>query len=280
MHRLVLIEGIPGSGKTTMSKKLYQALTDQGLNVEQYTEGDQHPADLSWQSILSIDEYNFLLSKYPEHESDIKGNSIMEDDIVITAYTLLNINHESDLYKYLENHEIYSINADLETFKQAHLTRWKKFVEQSDNNTIYIFECVLLQNHITQLMLEYEASQETINIYIKEFLEVIKEMSPIIHYLSPLSVEEAITHVAKERRPENQERQNIWIDRVLDYVVDTPYGIRHKITGIEGFIKFSSHRQSIEKKLLDQLEIEANIIEHDGLSWNRVLENILNHSLS
>ncbi|MBI9012945.1 MAG: hypothetical protein JEZ08_11990 [Clostridiales bacterium] len=93
-----------------------------------------------------------MLLMYPDYEKKLTDNTVLEDGLAITAYTLLDINRDSELYQYLEGHEIYSIDADLETFKQAHPTRWKKFVSRADSNTVYIFECVLLQNHITQLM--------------------------------------------------------------------------------------------------------------------------------
>ncbi len=274
MHKLNLIEGIPGSGKTTMSKLLYQTLKNEGIKVKHFNEGSSHPADLSWQSILDDNKYKELLLKYPEYVNQIKTNTVIEDGLAITAYTLLDIDRNSDLYKYLQAHEIYSINADLKTFKQAHLLRWKKFVKNADKNTVYIFECVLLQNHITQLMLEYQVSEKQIESYINEFLDIVKSMSPIIHYLAPKSVELAIRHVAEQRRPENQDRKSIWIDRVIEDVSKTPYGIKYDVKNIEGFIDFTSKRQTIEKNILKNLNSEINVIEHKGSEWKEVLDRI------
>jgi len=272
MHKLILIEGIPGSGKTTISKKIYNYLQDNGSKVTHYNEGDSHPVDLSWQSILTLDEYDTIIREYPEYEKVIMSNSILESNFAITAYTSLNINRDSDLYGYLESKEIYSQDTDIDTFKQAHLRRWKKFVETADSNSIYVFECVLLQNHITQLMLEYDVTEEVIYSYIMEFMTIVDEMSPVIIYLAPESVEKAIKHVAKERAPKYQDRQDVWIDRVIEYISNTPYGVTHGIDDIDRCIKFFSIRQEIEKRLLSNMNVDSNIIEHDGEDWDRVLQ--------
>ncbi len=50
-------------------------------------------------------------------------------------------------------------------------------------------------------MLEYDVTEEIISSYIIEFMIIIDEMSPIIIYLAPESVEEVIKYVAKERTP-------------------------------------------------------------------------------
>ena len=38
-NRLILVEGIPGSGKTTISKKIRDYLMNKGLDVILYNEG-------------------------------------------------------------------------------------------------------------------------------------------------------------------------------------------------------------------------------------------------
>ncbi|WP_240841392.1 hypothetical protein [Acidaminobacter sp. JC074] len=275
MHRLILIEGIPGSGKTTISRRLADELSNDGYKVLHVNEGGSHPADLSWQSILTEKEFKALVEKYPSYKEVLNKHTLIEDELAITAYTCLGLDKTSDLYKYLEKREIYSIDADIETFKRAHINRWKKFVKEADKDAVYVFECVLLQNHITQLILEYEADKRLIRNYMNDFVAVIKDMSPIIHYLAPASVENAIRHVAEERRPKYQDRQDIWIDRVLDYVRNTPYGKRHNLKSIEGFIGFTSHRQAIELELLKALDIHVNIIEHENRNWDQVFSRIL-----
>ena len=47
MHsKLILVEGIPGSGKSTFAQKIADCYSTRGPKTNLYTEGDYHPADL------------------------------------------------------------------------------------------------------------------------------------------------------------------------------------------------------------------------------------------
>ncbi len=52
--KLILVEGIPGSGKSTFARRIaghYQAL---GQTVRLYNEGDYHPADVAWNACIPL----------------------------------------------------------------------------------------------------------------------------------------------------------------------------------------------------------------------------------
>lgn len=46
MTKLILFEGIPGSGKTTTSQLVHSYLREMGLTTKVYIEGSDHPIDL------------------------------------------------------------------------------------------------------------------------------------------------------------------------------------------------------------------------------------------
>jgi len=73
--KLILVEGIPGSGKTTIAKKISAYFRDMGVNTITYAEGEAHPADLGWIACIPIERYNYLLAYYPQFSEDIKTNT-------------------------------------------------------------------------------------------------------------------------------------------------------------------------------------------------------------
>lgn len=90
-NRLILVEGIPGSGKTTISNRIKQYFESKGIKVKLYNEGDTHPADLGWNACLTIDEYTDIIKNNPELEEKIKGNTSFEGEYAIVAYTKLGL---------------------------------------------------------------------------------------------------------------------------------------------------------------------------------------------
>ena len=68
------IEGLQGSGKSTMVRKLSEFNPD-------YTavwEGEYSPVELSWCAYVNNDQYEEILKKHPELRSEIEGKTFSE----------------------------------------------------------------------------------------------------------------------------------------------------------------------------------------------------------
>jgi len=50
--KLILVEGIPGSGKTTFARKIAEWYQHRGLTVNLFTEGQSHPPGRPWLECL------------------------------------------------------------------------------------------------------------------------------------------------------------------------------------------------------------------------------------
>ena len=87
--KLILIEGIPGSGKSTIARKTSEYLESQKIRTVLFREGDIHPADLAWCSYIPINEFKDILNKYSQYSQVINDNTVIEDDHAVVAYTKL-----------------------------------------------------------------------------------------------------------------------------------------------------------------------------------------------
>ncbi|WP_195958834.1 hypothetical protein [Clostridium saudiense] len=274
--RLILVEGIPGAGKTTTARKIKEKLIDEGKEAILYEEGMSHPADMAWNACLKEDEYNDFIKKCSEMWegskksiskeeliSRIQRQTRIEDNNVILAYT--KIDFPEDCYWSLigdvASKEICDGRKSLDEFRDIHLRRWSKFAEQALlNDNIYIFECAFLQNHIFELLGVYEKSDEEIYLYLKILLETVKSLSPSIVYIEPSSVEDIIIQAANERKsPEGSGPD--WIDEVANWVSNMNFGKSHNLKGIEGVFYFCKERLRIDKLMIEKLNVPVTIIK-------------------
>lgn len=274
--RLILVEGIPGAGKTTTARKIKEKLIDEGKEAILYEEGMSHPADMAWNACLKEDEYNDFIKKCSEMWegskksiskeeliSRIQRQTRIEDNNAILAYT--KIDFPEDCYWSLigdvASKEICDGRKSLDEFRDIHLRRWSKFAEQALlNDNIYIFECAFLQNHIFELLGVYEKSDEEINLYLKSLLETVKSLSPSIVYIEPSSVEDIIIQAANESKSPEGSRPD-WIDEVANWVSNMNFGKSHNLKGIEGVFYFCKERLRIDKLMIEKLNVPVTIIK-------------------
>ena len=274
--RLILVEGIPGAGKTTTARKIKEKLIDEGKEAILYEEGMSHPADMAWNACLKEDEYNDFIKKCSEMWegskksiskeeliSRIQRQTRIEDNNVILAYTRIDFPEDCywNLIGDIASKEICDGRKSLDEFRDIHLRRWSKFAEQALlNDNIYIFECAFLQNHIFELLGVYEKSDEEIYLYLKSLLETVKSLSPSIVYIEPSSVEDIIIQAANERKSPEGSRPD-WIDEVANWVSNMNFGKSHNLKGIEGVFYFCKERLRIDKLMIEKLNVSVTIIK-------------------
>jgi len=278
MNKLILIEGIPGSGKTTLSAKVKDYLISKGYKVLLFYEGDSHPVDLAWIASVPIDEYNDLLIQNPQLKGIIQENTKVDKDYAYVAYTQLGMYpQENELMKYFEDHEVYNARVSLETFQKLHMNRWKEYSNISHEETITIFECAYLQNHVNEMLAYHNKDVEYISQYMCDLISTVKNLKPKLIYLSQDDVRETITRVSKDRIAKDRSKGRDWIDLVIDYIENCPYGIKHQLKGFEGVIEYFENRQQIEQKIFEDLTIDKVIIHNKDFNWKKILYEVLNN---
>lgn len=145
-NKLILVEGIPGAGKTTTARKIKDKLTSEGKKVILYEEGVLHPADMAWNAYLNEEEYVDFLSKcfemWETSEKTISKEELKyrvevqaqkEDKHVILAYTRIGFpeNCYWSLIDEVASKEICDGRRSLKEFKEIHLKRWERFAKKA-----------------------------------------------------------------------------------------------------------------------------------------------------
>lgn len=269
MNRLFIVEGVPGSGKTTFARILAEKFSKCNPNVKLYVEGDLHPADMAWCALLTDKEYKEICDSYPWYVQELEQNIAVWDGYVIVAYTKIQ-NLDSKLYSYFESKEVYDGRKDTETFCSVHENRWKKFGQQATG--INIFECSLLQNHVNELLLFRCTNEDVLSESIEKLISCVKNLKPVIIYLN-VDTKSAITRASMQRV--DSEGNRVWESGVSVYITQSPYGIKNGFTGVHGMYNYFEKRKQIELKILEKLPIEKYCISIDIDNQQEMVEEFI-----
>jgi len=277
MRTIYLIEGLPGSGKTTLSRRLSAYLDTKNIQHKLFNEGDLHPVDLAWTAIFNESDYKKLLSKFDSIKADILNHSKNVDDTYYVAYTKVGVNEDTkDFYTYCKAYEIYRTD-DLDHFFEAHLNLWHKFLKAySNDQSSYIFECIFLQNHINELILKHDLNQEEMINYFQKFSDMFKDFEVKLFYINQIDVLSSIQKITDERRTDNKALYKDWIDLVIEYFEQIKYGKKKGYIGFEGAIKYFMDRKVLELEIIKHLKMDTYVINLDN-DYDKVFNEMIKH---
>ena len=194
---LIIVEGLPGSGKSTTAAMIADELQKKGVRALFFDEGEEHPADYK--------DYDF---------------------------------------------------PDFETEREKILEKWRDFAGKYDKDTIYVFNCVFLQNPMCETMMRFDMGYEQSRAYIAEIAEIIKPLDPLIVYIDCPDIRASVDRVLDERGEG-------WLNAVTDYHVSQGYGKRNGLSGYDGYLECLAERKRRELDILRSLGIEYFTVSED-----------------
>ena len=274
-HRLIMVEGIPGSGKTTFAKKIASRLCELGYHATCYNESDYHPADLSWIAVLTPEVHTHLLEKWPAYTEQIQAQSWQEGNKIFVTYSNIEVTNREDeaLYDDFSPYEVYDGKWSLPDFTAIHVARWQQFAEQAQKeDRIAVFECAWLQNHVNELLMFHNKDQEEMLHHLQHLWNIVAPLNPLVIYLQPEDVTDSIATVSAARV--NKQGEPIWRDRVIEVVCQSPYGKAHHLQGMVGMTEYFRMRNQIELQMLQQLPAGAHVFTRNGDDWQTLWQQV------
>ena len=259
IKRLFLIEGLPGSGKTTTAEALTRLLQEQQINTCLHIEGDlNHPADYESVAYLTMDEWTDFQREY--NLLDVLRFAEVFNDYVLVSYRQWQ--SEQDVPEaalaFLQVRDIYELPFELH--QSLILKKWEAFVAQAlTTDTTYVFECCFLQNPLTMGLIKYDLPEATLQAYIERLATIITPLQPVLVYVDQQDVERSFRKALQERPTE-------WADGFVSYYTEQAYGVNRSLSGVDGTIAILQARQMLERQLLKTLSFRVEVFGNEDFS--------------
>ena len=242
------IEGLQGSGKST----LLQELVHMNPQLKVCREGDYSPVELAWCTWMDKEQYEAVLTRYEAISEEIKLHTVHEGDRYIVMYTQI-LTDIPGFHKDLEQYEIYNGRKSFDEVKEIVTSRYKAF-----RDTCYVFECSFLQNLTEDLILFHEKNDEEILEIYRELFAVLDKESFRLVYLYSEDVEENIRIISKERS--DTDGTPLWLPMMIEYLKNSPYGMKHGLESFEDLIAHLKHRQELELRIIKEILGERAVV--------------------
>lgn len=249
--RLYIIEGLPCSGKSTTSK-----FTAELTGGKLYDEDcGNHPADWEFTAFIPDSAEEFSQTERALFAS--LGECVPGG----IALPLGQLPGDTGLYERAFRYKIYDC-LDWENERAVMLHKWRCFVQQAlgDLGSVYVFNCVLMQNPMCETMIRFNFDSSVSLRFIREICGIISPLDPIVIYLRNNDIRASVQLAAKERG-------NGWLSAVTDYHCNGGYGTAHRLSGFDGYIYALEERQRRELEILPQLPVKSLVLNDPQRDW-------------
>jgi Cdc6-like AAA superfamily ATPase len=130
--KLIIVEGLPGAGKSTTAQHVSAILNAKGIDTELYSEGNfNHPVDFDGVAYFDSEEFNILDKMHLLNKIKIKYlngylipyRKAIEEQLITIDNVLLNVMIKKDIYE-----------LPIELHMELLLNRWNDFAKSCVND--------------------------------------------------------------------------------------------------------------------------------------------------
>ncbi|KWX79599.1 hypothetical protein AMQ84_06560 [Paenibacillus riograndensis] len=278
--KLVLIEGLPGSGKTTTAQVVHEILTEMNLTSRLFLEGNlDHPADYDGVAHFTKNEFAELLSTFEKHRDLLSNRVVKQDNNYFLAYRKLKNEYGAsfpdELLHASARNDVYELPLDQN--RKLIAERWKKFADSAlKGSGIFVFDCCFIQNPVTIGMIKYGAQKEDVISYVAELAAIAERLNPLLIYVEQNDLDHSFRKAVAERPKE-------WSGGFIEYYTTQGYGKKHGHTGLEGTLQVLQARRKLEAEIFSGLKIakqKVNNSSYDINEYKQVIAEILSQYFS
>lgn len=262
---IYFVEGIPGGGKSSYSRKLYE---ESNGNAIYFKEEYKNPIDLLRQAVLSKEEYNrFCADIY-----NVCKNFADADEVYVQIKSSVTYLGEKVFLPYMH------INTKNKTLKKALLSLYDKevddgktkydeycnliikrlsyFIKCHKAESDYIFDGALFHNPLISILGFYKLPVERILCFYREIHSILKHSEYTVYLIHVNDIGSVIEKTAKNRYSLKgfvwQQGFEQWFSQTLNYKNNR---------GIKGIIDFAKEISDYEELVIREIPFNTKIIE-------------------
>lgn len=269
--KLILVEGLPGSGKSTTARMVQEILAAQNVGVELYMEGNlDHPADYEGVAYFTEMEFENFLKEKDSLSRIFQDRVIVKSGRRLLPYmkikSELGDEFPDELLGEISKKDVYEL--PLEENIAVIAESWEEFANLAEaEDTVYVFECCFIQNPVTVGMIKYGAPAEASINYVKRLAEAVRNLNPILVYVKQEDIEKSFRKAVTERPEE-------WFNGFVHYYTTQGYGLKKGLADLDGTIEVLKARQELEFKILEHLDIPTEIVDNSRFDLTQHRERL------
>lgn len=263
--KLILIEGLPGSGKSTTAQLVHEILTEMNVHSQLFLEGNlDHPADYDGVACFTQYEYAELLSTHAKCSDLLDTHVTSEGNHYFLEYRKLINKYGSsipdELMDAITIKDIYEL--PLNQNRRLITDKWKQYTERVMYDTdTYIFDCCFIQNPITIGMIKYNAMKEDIISYVIELETIVERMNPLLIYVEQKDLVFSFNKAVQERPSE-------WSEGFIKYYTNQGFGGHRGYSGLEGTLQVLNIRKQWEEEIFNHLKMAKEKVDNSSYSMD------------
>ncbi|MEW1952510.1 hypothetical protein [Terrabacter sp. NPDC080008] len=181
MNGLVIVEGLPGSGKSTTAHGIAAWLASQQVDVEHWPEGRvDHPVDFEQVAALDPGPLEKLAAELALVSADsaralLGGAEQLGDRLVVRQPVHAAL--PADVVDQLRAYDAYDGDVTAEVHAQVLKESWRRFGSNPPGATgapVQVWECVLLQHPVCALVARADLPVEALTAHVVGLVDAVR----------------------------------------------------------------------------------------------------------
>lgn len=268
--KLIIMEGLPGTGKTTNSFFLLCQLERNGIATRWIHENARpHPTSYFNEACLSYEELDLFYQRFPHTKSIIekigmKRRTTIELDLMEIKWHYLE-DFGEEAFEEINKFDVW--NFTLDQYERVALEKWEAFtLVASKASEVILLDSSLFQFQIFTFLLK-NAPYERLKGFIQKLFDILVLLKPVLIYFYREKIEEAITYLEKQRGIG-------FLEYIYERDKKEPF-YENRPTGAEGMRQFLRHYGYWVNNLYEAAQCKKMDLELSKEQWSQYEEDQL-----